>query len=471
MHRLSSSAHKSPRAKFLSAVVTVLLLSLMMMPLAAGISAHADGVTPAGYVARNDLNAGPNPEGATGDQAKLADFFQVSDVHLVDTDSPTRVTALDPLGDPFTGASRPQEYLAEQNLDSMIRKVNRLNAQAESGSLQEGPFDFLVTTGDNIDNCQLNETRWFIDTLDGRWVNPSSPRHPGLGFTAAGLNAGIPWYTVIGNHDGLVDGNIPPNLVNLALCPLLLLSGIQIANLCQYTNAYFNTTSQPRGHGYNLYGDTGKGYYAFDADPGLRYIVLNTLNDDFTDIVTGPLGALLPQLGGLLDLERCLAQQTIGGYDQGYLDYAQQQWLNAELAASQNKMVVVFAHHPTTSFFIPSQGTQLETTLESYPNVIAYVCGHTHANRVTPKTNGTSGYWEIQTASLIDMPAEGRDIQIWDNGDGTGSILLTCEQTEQAQFLQLAAGDPQTDPAAAGTDLDRNVNLLFNVPAAWAGTR
>lgn len=462
----SSSTRKSPLTRILSSCMVFTLLALLMLPLTAGMSAQADATVPPGYTQRNDLGAAANTAGATGKPAKLADFFQISDVHVVDTDSPTRVTPLDPLGGMFSSSSRPQEWLSAQNLDSMIKKVNRLHATSETG-WQEGPFDFLVSTGDSIDNCQLNETRWFIDTLDGKWVDPSSPQHPGLRFKAAGLS--IPWYSVIGNHDGLVQGNIPPNLVSLLLLPVLLLSGIQTVNLTQYMNQYSNTLSQPVGHGFRISGNPNKGYYALDDPDGVRYIMLNTLNDDFTDVLMGPLGALLPQLSSIIDLERALAQQTIGGYDKGYLDYTQSQWLRSQLAASGDKLVVIVAHHPTSDFLLG--GAELEATLESCPNVVAYVCGHTHQNLVTPKTNGSSGYWEVQTASLIDMPAEGRDIQIFDNGDGTGSIFLTCEQTELGQFLALAQGDPQLDPLAPGGVGDRNVSLLFTIPAGWAATR
>ncbi len=425
---------------------------------------------PAGHLLRDDLGVEPSQVGATGATTKLVDIFQVSDVHICDEDNPLRVEALDPVGPPLTGCDRPQEHLSVQALDSMVQTINELNDGSEPGSFQEGPFDAVIATGDNVDNCQGNETRWFIDALDGKTVDPSSAQNPGLAFDAAGLDSTIPWYSVIGNHDGLIQGNVPPNLVGLVGGLIPLLNGAQTVNLSQYISEYFQTTTQPAGHGFGLSGNVNDGYYAFDPKPGVRFLVLNTLNDDWADMLTGPLGQLLPQLSTLVDLVNNLTQQTLGGYAEGYLDVEQLQWMKDELAASRDKLVVVFAHHPTGSFVNPQQGAEVEATLEGYPNVIGYIAGHTHQNRVAPQKTGENGYWKVETASLIDLPSEGRDIQIIDNGDGTGSLVLTCEQVTDGQFLALAASDPQTDSAAAGTEADRDVALEFAIPPLPAQT-
>ncbi len=504
------------------------------------------------HVVRTDLGITAGANRHKTRKAVLA-FAHLTDVHIVDAQSPMRVEYSDRYddqysdGDPtvglFSSAYRPQEMLTTQVADAMVRAINR----AKFGPVTRKRLGFAIQTGDNSDNCQLNEVRWNIDVFDGgKQVVPDSgnlaayegvadnvsydthywhpdappadkspdiyksrfgfPQVTGLldaarkPFTAQGLK--MPWYAVFGNHDGLVQGNfphsmplgivstgplkatqIPPGISQGDLItsakegdPNVLLAAVSLAAPVRLVTAdskrqsvtrrrvvaeHFNTSGAPVGHGFTAENKTkGTAYYSFDK--GLfRGIVLDSVNPN--------------------------------GYAEGSIDTDQMAWLTTTLAESKDKYVMVFSHHTSGTMTNPLVATGLYVKqrvlgpavvdlLLANPNVIAWVNGHTHRNQVWAhqRSDGSGGFWEINTASHIDFPQQSRLIELTDNADGSLSIFTTMVDhagsvgnhglgstvTLAGLARELAANDPQgRSGGASGAKADRNVELLVKKPA------
>jgi 3',5'-cyclic AMP phosphodiesterase CpdA len=124
--------------------------------------------------------AGPCLDDGLGERVRLPrsasilNFLQLSDFQIVDEESPARVEWLDatqriPRLQPFSAAHRPQESLTTQVTEAMVRQV-RNAVSPVTGQ----PLELAILTGDNADSQQYNETRWFIDVLDGT-TGPENP--------------------------------------------------------------------------------------------------------------------------------------------------------------------------------------------------------------------------------------------------------------------------------------------------------
>lgn len=475
--------------------------------------ADQSGPSPGSFVERRDLT--PSLPADQGPPLRILRFIHSTDVHIIDDDAPypLRQENLDRLGDPFTAAQRPQEEYTDEAFNSILPAFNELSDQ--------DPVDYVIFTGDNIDNTLENELVRFIDVIEGRYTEKGpitkSPYKPDgqsanpddtsndvtdaatslpLVFKESGfatpLNRSIPWYMVFGNHDGLIQGNAPiePSFQEVAArygrhfidqqeyislffdAPDLWGSLNKLRNFCQVGA---NASDPHDGHGFAQAGarlcddnPDNDGYYTFEAG-GFHHIVLDTMNDDFVQS-NGNFGPYYPPSNP--------AGAYAGGYAEGVLDPAQLQWLLKDLEQNKTRPIMVYAHHTINSFVVPQgqskqagyiSGEELAAELNKHPNVVFYIGGHTHKHRIQAKKT----FWNVETASLIDPPHENRLIEIYVAPNGTGYLDASRIPIRFNETYRRSAMDPQEQgdrENRKGTPLDRDVRLWFQLPEAAFAT-
>ncbi|MEZ4221715.1 MAG: hypothetical protein R3B13_12360 [Polyangiaceae bacterium] len=420
---------------------------------------------------------GVTPPAAGPSAKRLLHFVHMPDLQLADDESPTRLCVFDAPG-LFSPAFRPHDVDMCRVLNAAVRSVNELHAR--------DALDFLLLGGDNADSAQDNEVDWVLSILSGSdSVECDSgenddpkpgPNNDGKDpFAAPGLD--VPWKWVTGNHDVLVQGNLPVSPAkNMEAVGNTSAAGTRdwsqpggpvvkgeiIADPARrlLTRTELMTKVQADGDGHGLGGDqvsSGKAIYTFDVAGGpLRFLILDTAAES----------------GGS---EGLLRQGDIDNVIKPALDQA----------VTDNKVVILASHHAVTSL---GDGTGLGGSVQpdavqeaawlgflaGYPNVLFSMVGHTHQNRVRfLETSGGQGFWEVMTSALADFPQQLRLVEIWDQDNGYLMLRATnvdfavygdsvAREGRQLAVLDYASGWGELE--GSGMPEDRNVELWVKKP-------
>jgi 3',5'-cyclic AMP phosphodiesterase CpdA len=401
------------------------------------------------------------------------------------------------------------------------RVVRRLNA-AVAGRRYTGVQDSDDWPGGRFGG------RDFYDPDAPRGAFGALPRYPGLldraqrPFQAEGL--AMPWYATRGNHDAFAQGFVaarasaaiatgcrkvmprrrPPTAPRVtagweAMHRLLAHGRSEWVppdprRRFVSPQAFMRLHGRAdRAHGFGLVAPGERrrsrgaaGYYAWSPRPGLRVVSLDTVAD--------------------------------AGGSTGNIDHPQYLWLRRQLvqARRRDQLVVAYGHHSletmgnprpdesagpcgatrlgcdhdprrSTPIHLGQRGrASVRSLFLRFPNVILFVTGHVHHNRVLPQfRRGGGGFWQVTTASHMSYPQQSRLIELMDNGDGTLSIFGTVLDTaapigtpapgtpaagiSDAQLASISrllganvGGAPQA--AAAGAHPAGNVELVLPDP-------
>lgn len=502
------------------------------------------------YLTRIDITGKQPSATRAKTRRSLAYLGHLSDIHIIDAQSPGRLEPLVAVSESFVDATRPHDTMTVQVLAQMVASMNNARVSPVTGA----PLTAVLNTGDFADSRNSNELSWYVRALDGGTVTPNSgsagtyegvqiwseatyayhpddpagdqfgergfPTIPGVlnaavsqQVTSRGLSA--PWYSVYGNHDTLFMGNIQVQVALQAWATGSRKAALWPATTTNMVNWWSQNNSMFQQFVQELRTSVGlqNGVHSVTADASRKLFDQRQFIQAHLDSgpFPGPVGHGFTQAsldnnqtwwqaditGGLrvFGLDTC---NQVAGAD-GAVPQDQFDWLEAglEQARKDDKLAVVCSHHNSytleniaTTAIGPSQNLihadEFVAMLQKYPNMIAWINGHTHINTITAHPSGDgAGFWEITTASCVDYPQQQQMLEVVDNDDGTLSIFTTVLDHDSSaawangDFSQeglaslsreLASNSWAFQPLPrTGSQLDRNTELVLNAPFKLSG--
>ena len=454
------------------------------------------------HTERDDLGAAAVAADTTVVLSSLAYFAHMTDIHLVDEESPARS-----IHSPIAQASawRPHEPWAVHNLNAAVATLN--------GFAEVHPHDFLLFGGDITDSKHFVELDWFIRTMEGQPIDPDTgaddnPRpgdlpDPHDPFQGVGLHPEQRWYCIQGNHDKLVLGNFDTldfTIANPTGDKATLYLSDAVIPTCHESpvcvGGYCYSETPDRCH--VPFSDDNYTTRDVVPDPDRRYLD----RAEWISMVmgatrNGPTGHGFNNDNLVEDVSYWVDPEAVPGmpvalvgldtsYDGGVTASANAQmtdeefiWLEQTLAtlAAADKLIIVLSHHCSSN--LGDDQARLIAILNACPNVILHCTGHIHTNAVYPHPAPAGmdpwhGYYEVQTCGLLDWPQQIRFWEIVDRGDGTGVLYSTMvnldiapgSAVEACRFYALTDIQEGRNTSRGGTPGDRNAALRIAWPPA-----
>ncbi len=442
-------------------------------------AAILDAALPQRYLCKDKgCTVAPDSAAATGVKAELLDFAQTTDIHIVDEGNPLRAeelkidnkdqTDLGKLLRSISLADRPIGPYSALLWEYVIEDINAANTIKT--------LDFMIATGDFSDTSITPEYQIFADLIDGGDIVSPFKNHgdnnidePATyvprkasgeniedGFLLEGLKTDF--YATTGNHDVEYMGSFNTDGI-IGLLVKEIAYGIDVSEM-NYLNDMidiFINSEKGRHFGYKMdeeNGDTGKvkGAYTFDPAPFIHCIALNTCEFSY---------------------EKNGNDRPTENLSLGFLSIEQANWALNDIDANKDKLCIIFAHHGphwfwplirnNSKYYVT--GVEFKKALMAKKNLIAYVNGHTHVNKIRAEYNGDgTGYWDINTSAIIEFPHEWRNISVFDMGNGLGMIRSEMRRLKNVDKNKVPYFEDDGDALKEGTEIDRDVEMYFKMP-------